>query len=124
MLIASKLLGYFLVHNTILHGETCQQSGILSKFNSKKSWTVSAEDQYLPAYFKGLWTSILEKVTTEGFILLRCVKQCPDVMTSDLFDFDVDSSDPGLLSDMEKTSSDEKRKDGIHLGSPTTSNLF
>lgn len=44
--------------------------------------------------------------------------------TSDLFDLDVDLSEAELLNDTEKTFSDEKIKDGIHLGSPTTSDLF
>ena len=30
------------------------QQGILSKFSSKKLWTVPSKDQYLPAYFKRL----------------------------------------------------------------------
>ena len=30
------------------------QTGILSKFDSKKLWTVPSKDQYLPAYFKRL----------------------------------------------------------------------
>ena len=39
----------------------------------------------------------------------------------------MDSSEPELLSDLsdtEKTSIDEKNKDRIHLGSPSTSDLF
>ena len=30
------------------------QQGILTKFASKKLWTVPSKDQYLPAYFKRL----------------------------------------------------------------------
>lgn len=37
------------------------QNGILSKFDSKKLWTVPSKDQYLPSYFKSLCDHYLKE---------------------------------------------------------------
>lgn len=54
------------------------QNGILSKFDSKKLWTVPSKDQYLPSYFKCLCDNYLKETNPRRVYPVECVGLQPN----------------------------------------------